>query len=626
MNTLRTRISNAGKLIIRNISTTYFMIHLSTLTLLIIFKNQIFGFVLQSNKGLDLTDESHYLLSATNAQIGKFWSWPYGWSTSILFEMSGENVSLFRINGALLLILTGYGIGLAIYHYYWSSDDEMTYRLPGSLAASSLISIATLFFYNGFLRSPGYNWVILFSHLLLLLGILHSVNHQNYPGLLFGGILLSIAIVLGSAAKPSFLFFSILIIALARNLYLCTRNYILLISISTVGLFLSIITLRLSHFWPFIPSYEFLSYIIKMPSLVNAHSVFGAFITFYHEILTLLKVQLNTLFISLTTMWLILLHYSSPEENRIKSRVMKSLTYLSLLVLLSNFFRLLSALDGSIDVFNSKYISIFYFVFSSFQIFLFTTLNIQREFLFKKHSRRVKLVFFLLGSTIISLISFSFGSSNSLRFMVRFSIVFLIILLLCILFEFTSYKVYLFYIFVFLAFLAVMLSLILSASAKNSYRIGDLKTQSVPIFIPKTNGHIYVSKELATTIKNMRLKLDKNDFLANSKLVTITSDNSGIGLNVVLGGDVVPSIHSVWSGYQNTNRQAYYMANKNSIYYFDSRIFWLTDNFFLNSSHESQNTRDVLLVLSKKSLKDFMLSHKIIYSDSKYLIWGPLSE
>jgi hypothetical protein len=626
MSTVRSRISNAGKLIIGKISTTYFMIHLSTLTLLITFKNQIFGFVLQSNKGLDLTDESHYLLSATNAQIGKSWSWPYGWSTSILFKISDENISLFRINGALLLILTGYGIGLAIHHYYWTSNEEKRYRLPGSLAATSLISIATLFFYNGFLRSPGYNWVILFSHLLLLLGILHSVNHQNYPGLLFGGILLSIAIVLGTAAKPSFLFFSILIIALARNLYLCIRNYFLLISISIVGLILSIITLRLSHFWPFIPSLDFVSYIIKMPSLVSAHNIFGAFITLCDEILTLFKPKLTIIFIFFTSMWLILLYYSSPEENRFKRRIMKSLSYLSALVLLINFSRLLPVFNSSFDVFNSKYISTFYFIYFSFYISLFTTLNIQRKFLFKIYSTSIKLVIFLFGSSVISVVSFSFGSSNSFRFMVQFAIVFLIILMLCLVYEYTSRKFYAIYIFTCSVLLAVLLSLILSASAKNAYRIGDLKKQLTPISIPKINGHTYIGEKLAKTIQTMKIELNKNGFKGSSNLITITSDNSGIGLNVMLGGDVVPSIHSFWSGYLNSNRQAYYMAIKNSHYYLDSKNFWVTDNFILDSSHESQNTREVLLGLSKKSLTDFMISHKIIYSDSKYLIWGPSSE
>lgn len=123
--------------------------------------------ILSVDRGLDITDEGLYLLSADPPTPTATWSFPFGWHTAPLFDIVDHDISRFRAVGAAVLAALSGWLG-------WSAvtvavDAAPGHGRPHGLGARRRLSIAalgafvgaagSLLYYAGFLRTPSYNWV-----------------------------------------------------------------------------------------------------------------------------------------------------------------------------------------------------------------------------------------------------------------------------------------------------------------------------------------------------------------------------------------------------------------------------------------------------------------------------------
>jgi len=64
--------------------------------------------IIVPSRGMDFSDEGHYLLSSDPSDSTDAWGWPYGWNLYFLYKISGFSISDFRTFGFVLLLFTNY--------------------------------------------------------------------------------------------------------------------------------------------------------------------------------------------------------------------------------------------------------------------------------------------------------------------------------------------------------------------------------------------------------------------------------------------------------------------------------------------------------------------------------------
>ncbi|MDG5467690.1 hypothetical protein P9J64_05060 [Deltaproteobacteria bacterium IMCC39524] len=167
--------------------------------------------IINLDRGLDITDESLYLLSAGSpstlvASVSQF-----GFYTGILYSLVDGDLDSFRLLGLLLLIIitTLYSIILEFVFF----EDLVT--RDGLLIKFSRICttlLAALCFYAWWLPTPGYNWLALVSCLLAYSGLLLTTllntsvtDRTTQRGQLFfcGSIVFGLSVGLAFMAKPT---------------------------------------------------------------------------------------------------------------------------------------------------------------------------------------------------------------------------------------------------------------------------------------------------------------------------------------------------------------------------------------------------------------------------------------
>ena len=71
----------------------------------------VLGRVIASDRGLDLGDESLYLVAADPPNLQAAWAYPFGWSTRPFFWIVGYDIAAFRTLGAVLLFVVSGVLG-----------------------------------------------------------------------------------------------------------------------------------------------------------------------------------------------------------------------------------------------------------------------------------------------------------------------------------------------------------------------------------------------------------------------------------------------------------------------------------------------------------------------------------
>lgn len=140
--------------------------------------------LLASDRGIDLTDESLYLLDADPPSPYAAFGFPYGWITGPLFRAVGYDIARFRTLGGVILVLAT----ALLAHQVLRASAVITghgskpYRFSAAYALLvGLLGSCGLLYYVGLplLRTPSYNWLNLVGILLALSGVFLAIRSKR---------------------------------------------------------------------------------------------------------------------------------------------------------------------------------------------------------------------------------------------------------------------------------------------------------------------------------------------------------------------------------------------------------------------------------------------------------------
>jgi hypothetical protein len=242
---------------------------------------------LSPDRGLDLTDEGLYLLAADPPSSGASWGWPFGWNTGLLFDLTGHQIAIFRLLGAVMLAGAFAGLGLLVARTAQVSPalvhQSRRVGLWASLVGLGVGFFGAAFYYAGFHRTPSYNWLNLFAILISLVGVLYAVHGRDQgfgrARYMASAAIISLGFVLSFPAKPTTPFFFALsvlpLVIVSLGLRRSMRLALLVAALTLAWLGLAVV----SGIWPF-GSLRIFYDTLGQPALATSQSLRGAFVEF----------------------------------------------------------------------------------------------------------------------------------------------------------------------------------------------------------------------------------------------------------------------------------------------------------------------------------------------------------
>lgn len=160
--------------------------------------------VYSSDRGLDLSDEGLYILAADPPSRTATWFTPWGWQTSLLLRLVGNDLARLRTLAVWLLVVLGGTLGWAIGQRVGARALAIVGAAGGPMLAASL------------LRTPGYNWVNLAGLLIGATGTIvattldghHSDDNDDHHGkprrrMHAAAALIALGVLCSTPAKPT---------------------------------------------------------------------------------------------------------------------------------------------------------------------------------------------------------------------------------------------------------------------------------------------------------------------------------------------------------------------------------------------------------------------------------------
>lgn len=162
------------------------------------------------DRGFDITDESVYILWASNPRDILASTTEFGHYTGILYSLANGNLAGFRLLGLLLLLVTA-GLFSHSLERYWGHLSGVSVSNHSRWLSLIVILAGTAAYHSSWILTPSYNWLALTSTLIVATGLLHAAVNASDRGTnssknlsLFGhGLLVGIGGGLSFMAKPT---------------------------------------------------------------------------------------------------------------------------------------------------------------------------------------------------------------------------------------------------------------------------------------------------------------------------------------------------------------------------------------------------------------------------------------
>ena len=136
----------------------------------------LFILIFNASHGFDISDESFYVLWAGQPEHVLASATQFGYYTRLLYVLSGENIAVFRVLGLLSLLGVGGFFSVAL-ERYWASLSGTVLHAKLRWDAIGVILIGTLVYYRSWLLTHSYNWLALFSTLVVATGLLRVATN-----------------------------------------------------------------------------------------------------------------------------------------------------------------------------------------------------------------------------------------------------------------------------------------------------------------------------------------------------------------------------------------------------------------------------------------------------------------
>lgn len=200
-------------------------------------------FVVNSNRGFDITDEGFYFISAIQPEniVGTINF--FGFITNYLWRLCGESIATFRAMSVFSLFITSLFFSVSL-SYFLEKNQLQKNGILNNIIPISTISITSFLYFHLWLLSASYNLLVIEGCMLLMSGLFLAFGkNKNNPFLLIlGGILVGFGWLISTLSKPpTAIFLTVLILVWIFYFNKSSnKNYFLLAAITTllVSLFL----------------------------------------------------------------------------------------------------------------------------------------------------------------------------------------------------------------------------------------------------------------------------------------------------------------------------------------------------------------------------------------------------
>lgn len=151
-----------------------------------------------ARRGLDLMDESHYVMAAQPWASDSAFNGVFGWYSGLLLRLAGGDLAALRVLGALLLIPAALVLARAVRRCAESLEGR---DWPGWLRGAwppALVG-AAMCYYTVFVRTPSYNWFAALGLMVLAAGLLDATRSAAPAS----GVLIGLGVFLTAVGKAS---------------------------------------------------------------------------------------------------------------------------------------------------------------------------------------------------------------------------------------------------------------------------------------------------------------------------------------------------------------------------------------------------------------------------------------
>jgi hypothetical protein len=157
--------------------------------------------ILRTNQGFDFTDEGLYLLAANPSTKYQSWGFPFGWNTAPLLRLAGDDISKLRVLSAVILMFLVFVLSKIMLQDCFKKENR---NLLIEFFIPYCIALSTLYFYVGYIRIPGYNWLNITGIVVSLIG--YKIFLKNYSNFWHNGgatFIISAGFLISIPGKPT---------------------------------------------------------------------------------------------------------------------------------------------------------------------------------------------------------------------------------------------------------------------------------------------------------------------------------------------------------------------------------------------------------------------------------------
>jgi hypothetical protein len=573
--------------------------------------------ILQIRKGLDLSDESFYIISADPADSYDSWGWPFGWITSVVYRISDFDIVQFRAAGILILITSAYYFSWNASQVMYSNVKKNHKLFTKSIVLTTIGCASSLLVYTGFIRTPGYNWLNLASILFSLGTFIRITYNHERPNKKANLFLLSLGLFVSFHAKPTtpiFLLSAFSIIWYKRSnrselvAYL-TQVFFSLIVLASISVALKI--------WPIDFAQNFYEILTKPTLTWRSTLPFAAL-----QILILPGYVIYFLIKNLNFQTLMVIALSSVFLTILKirykdSRFFKFATLSAMSIFVFSFVGV-EVKNNSIDIKHLNMVDRAFLPLALLCLWLVIAMLYRNKLklndAFTTEFTQLNLLF------LVALLAFGFGSATALLGKMSGASIFIVFLIYNTIrnLHLKAHEDF-FVSFWFICMVISLYAITYFSSLSLPYRINTMSQQKEVCIVDEKKLSIFLDLETCSELKNISATLSENDFDENSYLLNI-SDPWRPGLNLLLGLRLPPGILLTIPEYKNSNEVLKdNLIKVNAIS--SVRNNWL----MLPSSKNGANPAysELIILLEEITGIAFKDSFKLVFTNSSIEIWKP---
>lgn len=238
--------------------------------------------ILASHHGFEFTDEALYLLAAREIGGASQWGFPWGWHTAPFYNLVGGDIADFRTLGGFLLSLAGIFLGISAYLAALARPTLWLIKNRKHRIQILLFGVAglasTLVFYQGFLRSPSYNWVNLLGILIAFIAgfsLVKRGKEDNSRLRYLAATGVAVGLVFSAPGKPTSPILVLLILFLLWSAVLGTKESTALLGLVTIMGTTLIALLVLVGLWP-TDFFQSFYRPLTLPSIMESGGIWAA--------------------------------------------------------------------------------------------------------------------------------------------------------------------------------------------------------------------------------------------------------------------------------------------------------------------------------------------------------------